>query len=144
VPVARPVIFTLVGCSAGERCVIERTEDGFLTRGEPTCAANDWRVGDPRYEARLGSRQALVATYEEAAANSRRRCEVVAAWNGTFARDAFAWIVPPVLNRYTRLAVEMCPAAGVLRAVGYEVPRGADVAQPATLPCTLAVERQAA
>src|SRR5437763_1246172 len=26
-PLARPVIFTLVGCQAGERCVIERTEE---------------------------------------------------------------------------------------------------------------------
>jgi hypothetical protein len=26
----------------------------------------------------------------------------------------------PVLNPYTRLAVAMCPARGVLRAVGYE------------------------
>jgi hypothetical protein len=28
-PVARPVIFTLIGCAPGERCVIERTENGF-------------------------------------------------------------------------------------------------------------------
>src|SRR5947207_5887687 len=29
-PIARPVIYTLAGCVAGERCVIERTEDGHL------------------------------------------------------------------------------------------------------------------
>ncbi len=29
VPIARPVIFTLLGCRPGERCVIERTEQGF-------------------------------------------------------------------------------------------------------------------
>src|SRR5436305_1411976 len=29
VPVARPVIFTLIGCARGERCVIERTEEAF-------------------------------------------------------------------------------------------------------------------
>ena len=28
-PVARPVIYTLVGCAANERCVIERTETAF-------------------------------------------------------------------------------------------------------------------
>src|SRR5581483_6508018 len=31
-PIARPAIYTLVGCETGERCVIERTEDGFTTR----------------------------------------------------------------------------------------------------------------
>jgi hypothetical protein len=31
-PVARPVIYTLAGCRAGERCVIERTEEDFTTR----------------------------------------------------------------------------------------------------------------
>jgi len=31
-PVARPVIFTLIGCGADARCVIERTETGFVTR----------------------------------------------------------------------------------------------------------------
>lgn len=41
-PVARPVIFTLVGCAAGERCVIERTETGSITRENNTSAANDW------------------------------------------------------------------------------------------------------
>ena len=41
-PVARPVIFMLVGCRANERCVIERTETGFVTREDDTCAANDW------------------------------------------------------------------------------------------------------
>src|SRR5215475_15049598 len=36
VPVARPVIFTLVGCRLGERCVIERTEEGAATRTSDT------------------------------------------------------------------------------------------------------------
>src|SRR5215831_1218976 len=34
VPIARPVIYTLIGCTRGERCVIERTEEGFSSRGE--------------------------------------------------------------------------------------------------------------
>jgi hypothetical protein len=41
-PVSRAVIFTLVGCAPHERCVIERTEDAFITREDDTCAANDW------------------------------------------------------------------------------------------------------
>ena len=38
-----------------------------------------------------------------------------------------------MLNKYTRLGVEMCPARGILRAVGYELEDG-EVAEPATLP----------
>ena len=41
-PIARPVIYSLVGCERGERCVIERTEEGFSTRTDNTSAANDW------------------------------------------------------------------------------------------------------
>ena len=144
VPVARPVIYTLVGCGRSEHCVIERTEDRFLTRHERTCAANDWHTGDARYEARVGGRRALLATYGEAAANSRDRTDALAGWRGAFAGDSFTWVTPPVLNFYTRLAVEMCPAAGVLRVTGYETPRGADMAQPATLPFELTAERVAA
>ena len=40
VPVARPVIFTLIGCERGERCVIERTEEDFASRIEDTCASH--------------------------------------------------------------------------------------------------------
>jgi hypothetical protein len=29
-------------------------------------------------------------------------------------------VVPPVLNPFTRIAVEMCPAEGTLRVLGYE------------------------
>jgi hypothetical protein len=142
--VARPVIFTLVGCGAGEHCVIERTEEGQQTREAETVAANDWRIGDAGYEGRLGARLALIASYAEAADNSRRRCDALADWRGTFARESFTWVTPPVLNPYTRLAIEMCPAEGVLRVVGYETPLGAAAAEPATLPLELTPPRAAA
>jgi hypothetical protein len=41
--------------------------------------------------------------------------------------------MPPVLNPYTRLAVEMCPAAGTLRVVGYEMAADAELPQAVTL-----------
>ena len=41
-PIARPVIYMLAGCHPGERCVIERTPDGFSSRSHDTSAANDW------------------------------------------------------------------------------------------------------
>jgi hypothetical protein len=144
VPVARPVIYTLVGCEPGQRCVIERTEEDFRTRTELTCAANDWQVADADYEGRLGPRAALTASYADARENSRCRSDALAAWNGSIATDSFAWVTPPMLNHCTRLAVEMCAANATLRVVGYEVPRGAEIAQPATLPCELPAERAAA
>jgi len=144
VSVARPVIYTLVGCAVGERCVIERTEEGFRTRSERACAANDWEVGDPRYEARLGARKVFTLSYAEAAANSRERSEAVTGWQGAFTRDSFAWVAPPVLNRYTRLATEMCPSEGILRVVGYETHRGVELPKPATAPYELTAERIAA
>ena len=53
VPIARPVIFTLIGCERGERCVIERTEQAFATRDQDTSAANDWLRTTTRWEARV-------------------------------------------------------------------------------------------
>ena len=34
--------------------------------------------------------------------------------------SGFDWVREPVLNPYTRLAVAMSPARGILRAVGYD------------------------
>jgi hypothetical protein len=136
-PVARPVIYTLVGCRRGERCVIERTEQGFETREEDTSAANDWLRSRPSWEARGSSRAMLTRSYEEAAERNIKRKRQLAAWTGEFARGTFEWVVPPVLNAFTRIAVEMCPAAGVLRAVGYEKSPDAEHAQPVTSVCEI-------
>ena len=119
-PVARPVIFTLVGCERGERCVIERTEDEFISRDQETAAANDWLHRTDPWEARVNPSVLLTRSYEDAAAFSRVRRETLASWEAPFASGGFPWLVPPVLNPFTRLAVEMCPARGVLRVAGYE------------------------
>ena len=120
VPVARPVIFTLVGCVSGERCVIERTEEGATTRMSDTFAANDWPINQAPWEGRVGGTQVLTCSSADAAENSRSRCAALSGWSGSFARDSFAWIAPPVLNPFTRVAVEMCPAEGRLRVRGFE------------------------
>jgi hypothetical protein len=82
----------------------------------------------------------LTRSYEEAAEKSRARREQLAAWRGNLARANFGWVTPPVLNSFTRLAVEMCPARGVLRVVGYEKATGAELPAPATLACELVAE----
>jgi hypothetical protein len=137
-PIARPAIFTLVGCRRGERCVIERTEEGFSSRAEDTAAANDWLHGGERWEARVNTTHLLTRTYEEARARSAARRAALAAWPQSFARPGFAWVAPPVLNIFTRMAVEMCPASGTLRAIGYEPQPGGELPRPATQICELA------
>jgi hypothetical protein len=143
-PVARPVIYTLAGCCAEERCVIERTEDNYYTRTDDHGAANDWLDSTPLWEGRMGASKVFKATFEDAAQQSRARREGLALWQGSFARDNFGWVAPPVLNPYTRIAVEMNPARGIIRAVGYELQAGEDLAQPVTQVCELELQRAAA
>jgi hypothetical protein len=132
VPIARPVIFTLIGCGRGERCVIERTENAFVTRTEDTSSANDWERSAPPWEARVCTTLLLTVSTEEAAARSRARREALSSFPQSFARAEFAWVTPPVLNPFTRLAVEMCAANGTLRVVGYELAKGDTLPRPVT------------
>jgi hypothetical protein len=121
VPVARPVIYTLVGCVPGQQCVIERTETDFVTRDDDTSTANDWVPCRPGWEGRIGTRRFLVSSFDDAAGFSRVRRGSLAEWGGQLSDKNFGWVREPVLNPYTRLAVAMSPAAGILRAVGYDV-----------------------
>jgi hypothetical protein len=144
VPVARPVIFTLIGCKRGERCVIERTEEGFTTRVEDTSAANDWLQSTMPWEARVCATLLLKSSPEEATAHSRARREALASWPHPFGGGDFAWVTPPVLNPFTRMAVEMCAATGTLRVVGYEPQADNALPQPATQVCDFSPGRLAA
>lgn len=135
-PVARPVIYTLVGCAVGERCVIERTETDFITRNEETSAANDWVPCRPGWEGRIGTRRFLKASFADAASYSHARRDSLRTWDGVLSAPGFAWVREPVLNPYTRLAVAMCPAEGVLRAIGYDR-TGALLPEPVTQSCEI-------
>ena len=86
----------------------------------------------------------MTCSYEEAGENSRARREAFASFSGSFARDSFAWIREPVLNRYTRMAVEMCPGRAILRVVGYEMVAGCGLPQRVTQVREIAGERVAA
>jgi hypothetical protein len=136
-PVARSAIYTLVGCHRDQRCVIERTPDNFVSHDDDTAAANDWFERQQAWEARVAPDVFFTRTFEEAAENSRVRRESLQAWDGPFTGE-FAWVAPPVLNSQTRLAVEMCPAIGLLRVAGYEQNEGKKLPEPATLTCEVA------
>jgi hypothetical protein len=120
-PIARPAIYTLVGCASGERCVIERTESDFKTREGETEAANDWAPRRPMWEARIAAAYFLTSSFEEAAQRCDERRAALAGWNGLLSRNGFEWVKPPVLNPYTRLAVTMSPSRPILRVAGYEM-----------------------
>ncbi len=108
-PLARPTLFTLSGVRPGEMALIERTErDARIYRG-PVIVANDWQEPQTGWQARLSE------------ANNDAR---VAAMR-LVSPDAplFSWVSEPVLNRLTRLAVEMTSAGGGdFVARGYESP----------------------
>jgi len=130
-PIARPVIYILAGCHPDERCVIERTLDGFSSRTDDTCAANDWYLSQPRWEPRVAAEAFFTRTGEEAAENSRTRRDQLAVWAGAFGTE-FDWVTPPVLNSQTRVAVEMCPASGAVRVTGFEQPEASELPEPVT------------
>ncbi len=137
-PVSRPVIYTLAGCALGQCCVIERTETGFHSRDEETSAANDWVPSRPGWEGRIGTRHFLSSTFAEAAGYSRARRETLKGWDGALSAPGFDWVREPVLNPYTRLAVAMCPASGLLRVMGYDRPGEALLPEPVTGICEIA------
>ncbi len=140
-PVARPVIYTLIGCATNERCVIERTETGFVTREDETSAANDWVPCRPGWEGRIGTRRFLTSSFADAASYSRARREALQGWPGELSAPRFDWLREPVLNPYTRLAAAMCPATGLLRVIGYDRTQ-ALLPEAVTRMCEIAIPRE--
>ncbi|MBN9089027.1 MAG: hypothetical protein J0J01_19135 [Reyranella sp.] len=122
-PVARPVLFTLVGCRPGERLVIERGGAGSRTYRDDTAVANAWQEDRPGWRPRCCGTGTPVD-------NNRRRRAALAAWAGRDADDE-AWVAHPVLNETTRVSVEMSPATGRLVVAGWE-PDGSGSAARAT------------
>jgi hypothetical protein len=122
-PLARPVLFVLVGCKSGERAVIEREGAHMRTYSEDTVVANAWREISDGWRPRVCGSGTPVE-------NNRRRSAAMIAWSGRDAGD-FGWAVAPVLNAKTRLTVEMCPAVGMLKVAGWEAD-GRGSAAPAT------------
>jgi hypothetical protein len=118
------MIYMLVGCLPGERCVIERTEQGFVMREDETNAANDWTPGRPMWEARVSASHFLTRSAAEATLRCRARRDALAGWRGLLSSGGFNWVKPPVLNPYTRLAITMSPARGILSVAAYEIMGG--------------------
>jgi hypothetical protein len=110
-PVARPVLFVLVGCKPGERVVIERDGESARTYWQDIVVANDWQ------EPRSGWRPRCCGEGTPVENNRSRRASL-AAWTGRGAE--VDWVSGPVLNACTRVSVEMSPSTGQLVVAGWE------------------------
>lgn len=125
VEIARPVLFTLIGCTSDEIAVIERRERDTTVHRGPGAVANDWREAQSGWEARpcaLPNRRL----------DSLTRCATIERLAGSSA-EPLTWIVPPVRNWNTRLAVEMNAGEEWIGVLGLEPCSDVDAA-PATLP----------
>jgi hypothetical protein len=123
VELARPVLFTLTGCAPDEIAVIERRERDATVHFGAGAVANDWR--EPR-----GGWEPRPCALPDRRLDSVTRCAVIEdAVAG--ATEPFGWVVPPVRNWNTRIAVEMNAGESWIRVLGFE-PRSEVDAAPAT------------
>lgn len=111
-PIALPVIYILSGTKNREGCIIERTEHDHAIRDLSSghvCAANHFttHVNEQRY----GWRQ----RWFNASPQRARQAEVL---NLEALKKDFSWLVAPIANRGTRLAMTTCPATGSLQLIG--------------------------
>jgi hypothetical protein len=101
-PLCLPALFTLAGIAPGQGCVIERTQHAAVQRDLPAAVANHWvglcKPGRPR---------------------GRHSPERLACMEAALHGDA-AWLIPPILNRHTRLVAVMNPNRGHLSLQGWE------------------------
>jgi hypothetical protein len=113
VPLAKPALFSLVGLGPSQACLIERTQtEAGIRRGGATIA-NDWHPTGPQRQGYWMPR----GTYIRGADDSERRRRCL---EDHEPGEAFDWVHEPVLNQFTRLAIETSAATGELRVVGFE------------------------
>jgi hypothetical protein len=105
-PLCIPAFFTLSGAEPGEGCTIERLERRAAVHQAPASISNHWLAFDqPGHDRGTDSRGRWT------------RMERVRDRAG----DDFSWVVPPLLNETTRLAVIANAGRGLLKVQGREV-----------------------
>ncbi len=117
-PICQPAIFTVAGTRPGEAAVIERTQHAGFVSPVPA-AANHWScagspAGRPRNRSSVPRRAAMAGLL------------------GRGGPDTLGWLVPPILQPDTRLAVLATPATGRLLVQGWDAMR--PVTRPFDLP----------
>ena len=109
-PVSTPAIFTLAGLKPSETAVIERTETEARVHEGGNVATNHWQAPGWR-------------GHQRGSESAERACRMHAV-STEFDRD-FSWLVPPILNRNTRVVMIADAAEGRLIARGIEAYRPA-------------------
>ena len=109
-PIATPAIFSLAGVRPSETAVIERTETEARVHEGGNVAANHWQAAGWRGHSRGND-------------SAGRACRMHAV--STEFDPEFRWLVPPLLNRNTRLVMIADAAQGRLAARGIEAYRPA-------------------
>ena len=104
-PLALPVIFALSGLEPDEGCIIERLETRAFVREAPAAAANHWQA--------VG-----LAGYSRGVESEARSRLLSGRLSGS--DSGLDWVVPPVLNELTRVALRAEAARGRLAVQGYE------------------------
>ena len=104
-PLALPAFFTLSGVRPEDGCVIERREDDAAVHAGPTSMANHWRAF------RIAGRERGADSRGRLAAMERLRDR---------AGNGFRWLVPPILNETTRVAVVANAALDLMLVQGWE------------------------
>jgi hypothetical protein len=135
-PLARPTLYSIIGASPAQACLIERTRtEAVVKRGNATIA-NDWHPDSPRREGYWMPRGTLIRGADDS--DRRRKC-----LEDDAPGESFNWLREPVLNGFTRLAVETSAASGELRVLGLEPMRRwwAEVA-PATAVLDVVVDQE--
>ncbi|MFM8859219.1 MAG: hypothetical protein ACKOEW_03840 [Methylocystis sp.] len=123
-PLARSALFTITGVHSDQIAVVERTETKARVIRGPVAVANDWQKPEQGWKARMGHDN-----------NVARREAMLETKNNDV---PFIWAQPPVVNKLTRLLVEMSATNdGVLHARGYESGSVFKMAIPATLDFSL-------
>jgi hypothetical protein len=111
-PVARPVLFVVIGCVAGERALIERLDKATRVYRDGIAVANAWRDQSDDWEPRVCGTGTPIE-------NNSRRVAAMQTFSGKHP-PCLGWAIPPLVNAYTRLGVEMCAATGRLVVAGWE------------------------
>ena len=133
-PLAKPALFSLIGPAPSQACLIERTQAEVAVRNGDTTISNGWHPTGPSRDGYWMPRGTYIRDPDDS--ERRRKC-LEAQGPG----QPFAWVREPVLNAFTRLAVEASAATGELRVVGFEPTRQKREVRPATAVLDLIVER---
>jgi hypothetical protein len=135
-PLARPTLYSIVGALPSQACLIERTRTEAVAKRGNATIANDWHPERPQRKGYWMPRGSLVRGADDS--DRRRRC-----LEDDEPGDSFNWLREPVLNGFTRLAVEASAASGELRVLGFEPTRRwwAEVT-PATAVLDVVVDRE--